>query len=122
MDGWRGLLGVWPAALVCGVAFAGTQFLVSNFMGPYLTDILSSMAAIVCLALLLRFWKPGGPTTGAEPEARIGATLSAWMPYGLLGLFVVLWGLDPVKNLLNTATVSFGWSGLDNPFRRAASL
>ena len=39
MGGWKGLMGVFPAAAVCGVMFAGTQFLVSNFMGPDLTDI-----------------------------------------------------------------------------------
>src|SRR4029077_13146146 len=46
MSGWKGLKGVLPAAAMCGIAFAGTQFLVSNFMGPQLTDILASMAAM----------------------------------------------------------------------------
>ena len=46
MGGWKGLKGVLPAALACGAAFAGTQLLVSNFIGPELTDILSSLAAI----------------------------------------------------------------------------
>ena len=32
--GWRGMLGVWPACLTAGVAFAASQFLVSNFHGP----------------------------------------------------------------------------------------
>ena len=60
MGGLKGLRRVWPAALVCGVSFAGVQFLTSNFIGPYLTDILSSLAAIGSLILLLRFWKPAG--------------------------------------------------------------
>ncbi len=46
MSGWKGLKGVLPAAAMCGIAFAGTQFLVSNYMGPQLTDILASMAAM----------------------------------------------------------------------------
>ncbi len=32
MSGWKGLRGVLPAAALCGIAFAGTQFLVSNFV------------------------------------------------------------------------------------------
>ena len=58
MGGWRALRGVLPAALLCGVAFGGTQFVVSNFIGPQLTDILSSLAAIGSLVLLFKFWKP----------------------------------------------------------------
>src|SRR5580698_1738576 len=58
MGGWRALRGVLPAALVCGVSFAGTQLLVSNLIGPQITDILSSLTAIGALVLLLNFWKP----------------------------------------------------------------
>ena len=46
MFGWKGLRSVFPAVAVCGVVFAGTQFAMSNFINPQLTDILSSMAAI----------------------------------------------------------------------------
>src|SRR5215467_6288206 len=55
MSGWKGLKGVLPAAAMCGIAFAGTQFLVSNFMGPQLTDILASMAAMG--AMLIVIWR-----------------------------------------------------------------
>src|SRR3954454_12691219 len=59
MSGWKGLKGVLPAAAMCGLAFAGTQFLVHNFMGPQLPDILASMAAMG--AMLLVIWRRGGP-------------------------------------------------------------
>ena len=49
---------VWPALLVCGGSFAGMQFLVSNFIGAPLTDILSSLTAILALIVLLRYWSP----------------------------------------------------------------
>src|SRR5437868_8902919 len=58
MCGWAGLRGVLPAAAVCGIAFAGTQFLVSNFIGPELTDVLASMAAMGALFVLFKVWKP----------------------------------------------------------------
>ena len=56
--GFRGMMGVWPAALVAGVAFAIPQFLVSNFHGPWLVDIIASIASMAALAVLLRFWRP----------------------------------------------------------------
>jgi lactate permease len=58
MAGFRGLLGVWPAALTAGVAFAIPQFLVSNFHGPWLVDIIASLSSIVATVLLLKFWRP----------------------------------------------------------------
>src|SRR5438874_10479068 len=58
MCGWGGLRGVLPAAAVCGIAFAGTQFAVSNFIGPELTDILASIAAMASLFVLVKVWKP----------------------------------------------------------------
>src|SRR5205085_8140763 len=58
MGGWPALKGVLPAAALCGVAFAGTQFFVSNFVGPELTDILASLAAIGALVVLFKMWQP----------------------------------------------------------------
>src|SRR6186713_765058 len=58
MAGGRRALEVWPAILACGVSFAGMQFYVSNYMGPELTDILSSLTCIIVMVLVLKFWKP----------------------------------------------------------------
>src|SRR6266700_749204 len=58
MAGFRGLLGVWPAALTAGVAFAIPQFLVSNFHGPWLVDIVASLSSVVATLFLLKFWRP----------------------------------------------------------------
>src|SRR5690242_16732969 len=54
MSGWSGLKSVLPAAAACGIAFAGTQFFISNFIGPQLTDILSSLAAMGALLIVIR--------------------------------------------------------------------
>src|SRR5438552_18753280 len=56
--GFRGMLGVWPAALTAGVSFAIPQFLVSNFHGPWLVDIVAATASMGAVALLLKFWRP----------------------------------------------------------------
>src|ERR1700733_1661962 len=58
MVGWRGMLEVWPAVALVGGVFASMQFLMSNYVGPALTDIVSSLCALCSLLLLLRFWKP----------------------------------------------------------------
>jgi lactate permease len=58
MVGWRGMLEVWPAVVVVGGVFASVQFLMSNFVGPQLTDIMSSLSALGGLLVLLRFWRP----------------------------------------------------------------
>ena len=56
--GFRGMLGVWPAALTAGLSFAIPQFLVSNFHGPWLVDIVASITSIGAVVVLLKFWKP----------------------------------------------------------------
>src|SRR5688572_4462862 len=56
--GWRGMLGVWPAALIAGLAFAVPQYLVSNFHGPWLVDIVASVVSMAALVLLLKKWRP----------------------------------------------------------------
>jgi len=58
LAGWRRMREILPAVLVTGVSFAIVQFLVSNFIGPELTDILAALVSMGCLALLLRLWKP----------------------------------------------------------------
>jgi lactate permease len=112
MSGWKGLKGVLPAAAMCGIAFAGTQFLVSNFMGPQLTDILASMAAMG--AMLLVIWRRDGP-----PRKHSGSEIRlAWAPYLLLVVFVLLWGYKPLQAELNKVNILINWPGLHNLVQR----
>jgi lactate permease len=72
--GWRGMLGVWPVALVAGVSFAVPQFLVSNFHGPWLVDIISALCSIGAVVLLLKVWQPRDTSLPhREPERRAHA-------------------------------------------------
>ncbi|HKA08578.1 MAG TPA: L-lactate permease, partial [Gemmataceae bacterium] len=68
MAGWRGVRGVWPAIVVCGGTFAVVQFLVSNYHGPWLVDVIAGVISLVSLAVLLRFWRP--KETWRFPEER----------------------------------------------------
>jgi lactate permease len=56
--GFRGMLEIWPAILVAGAFFAIPQFLMSNFHGPWLVDVVAAFVSITALALFLRFWQP----------------------------------------------------------------
>ncbi len=113
MGGWKEIKRVWPAGLVCGASFALTQFGVSNFIGPYLTDILSALAAVVSLLVLLRVWRPVGMVE-VKSTYTFGEVFWAWMPYLLLVIFVLLWSVDAVKNVLNSASILVPWPGLHN--------
>jgi lactate permease len=90
MSGWRGVKGVWPALLTCGGTFAVVQFLVSNYHGPWLVDVVAGVVSLVALAILLRYWKPAetwrfpdetasAPITAAPLRSR--EVISAWMPW-----------------------------------------
>ncbi len=130
MGGFRGLKGVLPAAIVCGVCFASVQFLVSNFIGPQLVDILAALTAIIGLVVLLKVWQPkdnfvlaGEHAAVAAPKKHgFGRTLLAWSPYLLLVAFVLVWGYGPSKRALETTNIVFAWPGLHNEITRMAPM
>ncbi len=122
LSGGAALRRVLPATVASGIAFAGTQFLVSNFVGAPLTDILSSVAAMASLVLLLRFWRPGGGPPAVRHPHTSREIFSAWLPYILLVIFVLLWGFDSVKQSLAPGTFTFPWPGLHNRILRSAPV
>lgn len=114
--GFRRMLEVWQPILVAGVSFAVPQYLVSNYHGPWLVDIVAAVVSMVCLALFLKRWKPAremtehahspaegpGQSGSAAAAAIPRATLiRAWTPWVLLSIFVFLWGMPQVKALLD---------------------
>jgi lactate permease len=130
MSGRKGTREVWPAALVSGGSFALAQWWTSNYLGPLLPDIISSVVSIVCLVVLLRVWKPATTfrfhnEAEAEPR-RSGATLPAravayaWSPFVVLTLLVGSWGARPVKGLLDGATLTFPFPVIHNALMTGA--
>ena len=116
--GFRRMIEVWPALLVAGTSFAVPQYLVSNFHGPWLVDIVGALVSMLSLALFLRVWHPKNPITEAprdwssdevaeerhEVPASLTSTRSvvkAWMPWVILSVFVFLWGMPQIKALLD---------------------
>jgi lactate permease len=119
--GWRGMMEIWPAILVAAVSFAIPQYLVSNFHGPWLVDVIAAIISMACLALFLKVWHPkkiwtstalkGHEADSGTPdlasEQPVGheadeaaaifqkhdrrAVILAWMPWVILTVFVFVW-------------------------------
>lgn len=133
LAGWRGMIGVWPAALTAGLAFALPQFLVSNLHGPWLVDLIAGACSIAATVLLLRFWRPkdlwplnnsaasnvvesapNPPSAhpGDQPSAAGGGTsrharravIKAWLPWVILSAFILVWGLPQFRAALDSIT------------------
>jgi lactate permease len=112
LAGLRGTWGVWPAALVAVAAFAVPQYLVSNFHGPWLVDVVASLVSMAALGLLLRWWQPRDgwraagtaetPDPASIPRPTRREMWEAWRPWLLLSGCVFAWGLPSVKTFLNT--------------------
>src|SRR6516164_1474969 len=134
MCGWPGLRGVLPAAAVCGIAFASTQFLVSNFIGPELTDVLASVVAMGALVVLFKVWKPRdhfdfGHVAPARIQHKSREILMAWAPFICLVVLVLMWGggldamllkagLPSIKPHLTSHDIPINWPGLHNLVQR----
>ncbi|MGF6527597.1 L-lactate permease [Variovorax sp. PvP013] len=130
--GWKGMKEIWPAILVAGATFAIPQYLVSNFMGPELVDIIAALVSMVCLVGFLRVWQPKQVWTSpalrgrdisaseAKPPQPVvrhsrEALIAAWTPWAILSVFVFVWGLPPVKAWLNGIFApKFPMAGLHN--------
>ena len=99
--GWRGMLGVWPACFVTGGSFGVMQFIMSNYHGPWLVDIVSAVVAMTALVLFVKVWKPAGADEVAVVSESDGAPWKAWLPWVFLTAFVFAWGMPSVKSGLN---------------------
>ena len=112
MAGFEKAIEVAPAIIACGLSFAGVQFTVSNFVGPDLTDILSSLTCIVVMVAVLKLWRPkrimrlegDRPASAAQRVHSGAAVLAAWSPYLLLVIFVLAAGAPSIKNALDART------------------
>ncbi|AXS80020.1 L-lactate permease [Dechloromonas sp. HYN0024] len=122
--GRKGMMQIWPAILVAGGSFAIAQFLVSNYHGPMLVDVIASLVSMGCLIAFLKVWKPKSIWTSAKligheddggeahPEptdipqkADKAAVRRAWMPWVVLTVFVFIWGLPEFKKAVDTVPV-----------------
>jgi lactate permease len=112
--GFKGMKEIWPAVAVAGITFAIPQYLVSNYHGPWLTDIIAAVVSMFCLILFLKVWHPKtiwGHEGHQEAEHRAargehgysrGEIARAWLPWLVLSVFVFCWGTYTGKKIMNT--------------------
>jgi lactate permease len=117
--GFRGMIAIWPAVLVTGVSFAIPQFLVSNYINPWIVDILASLVSMACLVGFLQVWRPAEVWTSPAlrskdesaatmvPPRRAGEkpnTAQVWaslLPWIIVCVVLLVWGTGAFKALVN---------------------
>jgi lactate permease len=117
MVSWEETFEVFPAILVVGGSFAATQWFWANHMDSNLVDIAAGVVSMVATLVFLRFWQPKRIWRFSDEEAvtaaqardsvkhfSMGQIAKAWMPFAILSLFVLVWGLPTVKLAMNQAT------------------
>ena len=116
--GLRSLRALWPVLLVAGLSFAGAQFVSSNFLDYALTDVLSSLTALIVTIGFLQIWQPVHDPAFAvgvrpAPETRAARAVPAWqgwMPWIVVSVVVIIW--THFKVPANGAQ-AIPWPGLD---------
>jgi lactate permease len=133
--GWRNIMGVAPAALVAGISYAITNWIVSQYMGPELPAILSSFVSMICLGVFLKFWHPAtiwrfpNDTDAAKDMAvqySFGQIFKAWSPFLILMIVMGIWGMPAFKKFVANDLKWFmmipSWPGLDGVVFRTAPI
>lgn len=119
--GWKGMKDVWPAILVTGVSFAIPQFVISNYINPWIVDIGASLISMGCLILFLKVWQPkelwlSPALRGADESAATMATPTpmdktpltqselwrALLPWIIVCVVMLIWGSGWFKNWANS--------------------
>ncbi len=124
--GWKGMKDVWPAILVTGVSFAVPQFVISNYINPWIVDIGASLISMGCLILFLRVWQPRelwlSPALRGRDESAAtmtapkpmdttsltqGELWSALLPWIIVCIVMLMWGNGAFKTWANSI---FTWN------------
>ncbi len=124
--GWRGMKEVWPAILVTGVSFAVPQFVISNYINPWIVDIGASLISMGCLILFLKVWQPrqlwlspalrdhdesAATMTAAKPLDKTPLSQSelwtALLPWIIVCIVMLIWGNGAFKTWANSI---FTWN------------
>ena len=138
--GFRGMVQIWPAILVTGVAFAVPQFLISNYVNPWIVDIGASLVCMACLIAFLKVWQPAEvwtspalrgkdasagtlqPAPVVDTSARQG-DLMVYVPWIILCVVLAFWGTNWFKGIVNPIfTWNYPVPGLHNVVEKVAPV
>lgn len=126
MGGWKALKGVWPVSLVAGLSYSVTQFLVSNFVGPALPDVLAALVSLICIVGFTRVWHPkdtGNYQSYAHTNAAMESAATAerdvesagawrgWVPWLTVTVVVIVWTFLKIAGI---GQQNVKWPGLNN--------
>jgi lactate permease len=131
--GFKGMKEVWPAILVTGVSFAVPQFLISNFINPWIVDVGASLISMACLIGFLKIWQPKelwlspalrtrDDSVGTMPAKEVSnapvTTAEMWrglLPWIIVCIVLLVWGSDWFKVPMNKIFVwNYPIEGLHN--------
>jgi lactate permease len=131
--GWKGMKDIWPAVLVTGVSFAVPQFLISNYVNPWIVDVGASLISMACLIGFLKIWQPKelwlspalrgrDDSVGTMPASTASTakvtTAEMWrglLPWIIVCAVLLVWGTGWFKAAVNPIfTVSYTVDGLHN--------
>ncbi|HEX3500602.1 MAG TPA: L-lactate permease, partial [Stellaceae bacterium] len=140
-SGWKGMKDVWPAILVTGISFAVPQFVISNYVNPWIVDIGASLISMACLILFLKVWHPKelwlsaalrgkdeSAATMPKPKAAgptpsQGQVVAAFLPWVIVCVVLLVWGTDAFKNFVNPfATWAYPVPELHNQINAVAPV
>jgi lactate permease len=136
--GFRGMMQIWPAILVCGVSFAIPQYLISNFINPWIVDIGASLVSMGCLLLFMQFWHPeeiwtspalrtrddsaetmAKPAPAPSEKPTSGQVWYSLMPWIIVCVVLLVWGSGWFKSVVNpVATLSYPVPELHNMIQK----
>ena len=139
--GWKGMKDIWPAILVTGVSFAIPQYLISNFINPWIVDIGASLISMACLVLFLQVWRPKeiwtspalrshDPSAAGQPAPKAAtakpSTSQVWLsllPWIIVCVILLLWGTNWFKGHVNPwATLNYPVPGLHNMINKVEPI
>jgi lactate permease len=140
--GWKGMKEIWPAILVTGVSFAIPQYIISNFINPWIVDIGASLISMACLIGFLKVWQPKElwlspalrgrddsakdvpprpPSSEGKPtRAQVWASLTPWI---IVCVILLVWGTGWFKAVVNPyATWNYAVPDLHNMINKVAPV
>jgi lactate permease len=123
------------------VSFAIPQFLISNFINPWIVDIGASLISMACLILFLKVWRPKelwlSPALRSKDDSAEGrppppppgpkpTTAQVWMsllPWIIVCIVLLLWGTNWFKGHVNPwATWAYPVPDLHNMINKVAPV
>ncbi|RIY32557.1 hypothetical protein CKF54_04615 [Psittacicella hinzii] len=137
VDGFRGIKDTLPMILVVAIVSSVTCYIVYNFVGHELSDVIIGVAGMIAIIVYSRIWKPSRKLTAEgyvegkvevaknDSEVKtftVAETVFAWSPFIVITILALVWTLPSVKSALSFLTTSFEMPALHQEIMKGAHL